>query len=241
MAAPIRFEMLNTIPTSGIRSIKEATNPKTAACGSSGGDHPFESREAEQPPKERRLTSVGDFSLSHPELDLRGTAIPQKCQLGWTSLVRKAAKSARARHLFRLEQLRCSRGSQNETHGQKPVRDAAMTHRLVEMPAERESADRAEDAQTEAGNEAEWRQEDCGGTKEWSVTRGNPEPKQRHKRTFEEEHADEGAREARVERLLLGGAGRSLYGRDEPLLRVRLPPIIRCGEGPPCQSIRVKE
>lgn len=69
------------------------------------------------------------------------------------------------------------------------------------------------------------------GTKEWSVSRGDPEPKQRHRRTLEEEHADEGAREARVERLLLGGAGRSLDGRDEPLLRVRLPPIIRCGQG----------
>jgi hypothetical protein len=31
MAAPIRFEMLNTIPTSGIRSINEATKPKTVA------------------------------------------------------------------------------------------------------------------------------------------------------------------------------------------------------------------
>jgi hypothetical protein len=79
------------------------------------------------------------------------------------------------------------------------------------------------------------------GVKRTATKQGQPPeeiPKipRRHRRTLEEEHADEGTREARVERLLLGGADGSLDGRDEPLLRVRLPPIVRCGGGPLGQS-----
>lgn len=68
MAAPIRFEILNTIPTSGIRSISEATKPKTVwgAGLCQKGDR--QSRSV-------RRTSVGDFSLSHPELNLRRAVI----------------------------------------------------------------------------------------------------------------------------------------------------------------------
>lgn len=148
MAAPIRFEMLNTRPTSGMRSMRDATKPNTAREGDQAlsgipacpARQTHRGRPVRAPSSTARLATVCNIMC----VSYRAEGVPKI-----THVIFFASKS-------------CARQSWYQRLRKNSAFTCARAHRLVQRATESQSADGAQNAQAQAGHKAERREQDCG-------------------------------------------------------------------------------